>query len=173
MKVQILLAVIATTSMLKSEVISSDENAFHLKITQEVSATPSDAYTQFLNVGEWWSSEHTWFGDAKNMTIEPKAGGCFCERANGNEVMHMQVSAVFVDKEIVMLGGLGPLQKMGITGVMTWRFEMLESGKTQITNEYRVIGHGQDDMPGFAEIVNKVQTLQLGLLAKKLNQAET
>lgn len=154
----------------KAEVVSATDNYFHIKITAEVKATPSEAYAQYLKVGEWWSSDHTWFGDAKNMRIEAKAGGCFCETSEQGNVMHMQVSAVFPNSEVRMLGGLGPLQMMGLSGAMSWKFVAKDEQTTEIIHEYRVNGGGQTELPKFAEIVNKVQELQVSLLAKKLSK---
>ena len=40
----------------------------------------------------WWDPSHTWSGSAKNLTFEPKAGGCFCEKlADGGSVQHGRV----------------------------------------------------------------------------------
>ena len=145
MRVVITLIFLFLFNPLKAELVEATDNFFHLKITAYVKANPAEAYAQFINVGQWWSSDHTWFGDAANMTIEPKAGGCFCEKSEGKEVMHMMVSAVFPDQEIRMLGGLGPLQMMALDGAMSWKFLPSDDGGTQIVHEYRVTGGGQKD----------------------------
>ena len=166
----ILSTILAITLPNKAEVVSASDSFFHIKISAEVKSTPSEAYQQFLKVGDWWSSDHTWFGDAKNMRIEPRAGGCFCETSDQGDVMHMQVSAVFPNSEVRMLGGLGPLQMMGLSGAMSWKFVAKDEQTTEIIHEYRVNGGGQAELPKFAEIVNMVQELQVGLLAEKLAQ---
>ena len=153
-----------------AEVVSASDTFFHIKISDDVKVTPEVAYKQLLNIGEWWSSDHTWFGDAKNMYLEVRAGGCFCEKSEMGEVMHMQVTGVYPNAQIRMTGGLGPLQELGLHGAMTWKFVANEHGGTTITHEYRVNGGGVDDLPGLAEIVNKVQTLQVSLLVKKLSE---
>lgn len=168
MKVLVVLFVFCLTFSAYSEVVKATDSFFHIKIEARVKASPEESYAQFIRIGEWWSSDHTWFGDAKNMTLEPKAGGCFCEKSDGQEVLHMTVSGVFPNKELRMLGGLGPLQMLGLSGAMAWKFVEAEDGSTTIIHEYRVNGGGQDDLPKLAEIVDKVQTLQVSLLAKKL-----
>jgi hypothetical protein len=169
MKVLVFIALLNSTFSSFAEVIKATDNFFHIKITADVNTNPSASYQQFIKVGEWWSSDHTWFGDAANMTIDARAGGCFCEKSNGNEVMHMLVTGVFPDQQIQMTGGLGPLQMMALDGAMSWQFRPGKNGGTEIIHEYRVTGGGQDDLPKFAEIVNKVQELQVSLLAKRLN----
>jgi len=159
-----------SSSLLQAEVVQADERFFHIKIVREVSVTASDAYDQFIKIGEWWSSDHTWFGKASNMTIVEKAGDCFCEREGKREVLHMLISYVDPGKEIRMLGGLGPLQMMGLDGAMSWKFEDKTTGGSIITQEYRVNGGGQKDLPQLAAIVDKVQTLQTNLLVEKLAQ---
>ena len=66
------------------------------------------------DVGLWWDSSHTFSGNAENLSIDDKAGGCFCENLeNGGSVRHLEV--VFVDpgKTLRMIGGLGPLSSDG------------------------------------------------------------
>jgi len=58
----------------------ANEQGFHLEITQAIEAPAEIAFEHFTNdIGSWWLSSHTWFGDAKNLSIDTKAGGCFCE----------------------------------------------------------------------------------------------
>ena len=66
------------------------------------------------------------------MTIEAKAGGCFCEKSEEKEVLHMTVSYVEPNKEIRMVGGLGPLQMLGVHGGMSWKFEAIDANTTKI-----------------------------------------
>lgn len=169
-KALLLTSVLLISPIIKAEVVKATDSFFHIRINQEVKVTPAIAYQQLLNIGDWWSSDHTWFGDAKNMYIEAKAGGCFCEKSELGEVMHMMVTGVYPDSQIRMTGGLGPLQELGLHGAMTWKFVANESGGTIITHEYRVNGSGVENLPGLAEVVNNVQTLQVSLLIKKLAQ---
>ena len=167
-KILLVSCLVLLSPLLRAEVVTATDTYFHIKITNDVSVTPEVAYKQLLNVGEWWSSDHTWFGDAKNMYIEAKAGGCFCEKSEMGEVMHMMVTGVYPGSQLRLTGGLGPLQELGLHGAMTWKFGANDSGGTTITHEYRVNGGGVENLPGLAEIVNKVQTLQVNLLVNKL-----
>ena len=64
------------------------------------------------------AEDHTWWGRASRLSIDARAGGCFCEIAGKRQAQHMQV--VFADpgKLLRMSGGLGPLQGMGLSGVL-------------------------------------------------------
>ena len=133
-----LLFVLLAATSVSAEVMSRGDTGFNLRITGEVSAGPAEAYEQFLRINEWWRESHTWYGDADNLSIEPRAGGCFCEISGNNEVLHMLVTYVKPGEEVKMVGGLGPLQMMGIHGGMSWRFEAIEGG-TRIVQTYRTV----------------------------------
>lgn len=152
-----------------AEVVGSDKHGFELKIEREVNVSRSIAYQQFLNVGQWWSPDHTWFGKAKNLSITPEVGGCFCEISNQKQAMHMTVSFVNPDNEIKMIGGLGPLQMMGINGGMSWKFTSLDDKRSLITFHYQVSGYISGGLNKLAPIVDQVQSLQLNRLASLLN----
>lgn len=163
-----ILLMFATLSF--GDVTHKGENGFYLKITGEVDVTPEVAFNQFLQISDWWIASHTWYGDAANLHIEAKAGGCFCEISGDNEVLHMLVTFVKPGAEIKMVGGLGPLQMMGLHGGMSWRFEPTETG-TQIIQTYNVTGYSPGGLMDLAEIVNAVQTSQLEALVNHLQES--
>ncbi len=70
---------------------------------------------------------------------------------------------VFVDpgKTLRMTGGLGPSQRMGLSGTPEWSFAE-EKGGTRITLWYRAGGHAPDDLHKFVPVIDQVQGLQLG-----------
>jgi len=141
---------------------------FEINIESTVKKDHKSVYQQFLNVGEWWSADHTYFGQSKNLSIEAKAGGCFCEVSGTKEVLHMTVSFVDPGKEIRMIGGLGPLQMLGIHGGMSWQFIPVNDNETKIIHHYQVVGFKKDGFEKLAPIVNKVQTLQVSSLVEKI-----
>jgi hypothetical protein len=104
-----------------ADVTGKGDTGFTLVITGEVNTTPAEAYDQFIRIEEWWLEGHTWYGRSENLSIEPKAGGCFCEISGDNQVLHMLVSYVQPGVELKMVGGLGSLQMMGVHGGMSWR----------------------------------------------------
>ena len=158
---------VSCAQLAQAEVLYAVDSGFHIRIAHEVKADPATAYAQFLRVGEWWNGDHTWFGKAENLSIEPWMGGCFCEAAGGKSAMHMTVSYVDPGREVRMIGGLGPLSGLGLDGAMNWMFEPLDNGGTRIVHNYRVTGYYPEGLQDLAKIVDQVQTLQVsGLLAK-------
>jgi uncharacterized protein YndB with AHSA1/START domain len=144
-----------------AEVLHSAEDGFELKIGVSVPATPEQAYQKFVDIGSWWSPEHTWWGKAENLSLTPEAGGCFCETDGDKSVLHLTVVFVSPNREIRLSGGLGPLQQMGLNGVLTFKFIPVSDNETRIVQIYRVSGYDPNGLKGLAPVVDKVQTLQM------------
>jgi len=153
-----------------SEVLDKSASGFTIESSVAVDRPIEEAYQQFLNVGEWWDGDHSWFGSATNFYIEPQVGGCFCEVDGDRQAQHMVVSFIEPNQEVRMLGGLGPLQMMGVNGAMSWSFAMDENGLTTITHRYTVSGYYKDGLDKLAPIVDAVQTGQLMRLLEKLKE---
>jgi hypothetical protein len=158
MKKYVLLLVLALNA--HADVLSSGPNGFEINIERTAMVDAQTAYAQFLRVDEWWHPEHTWFGDASGLYIEPNVGGCFCEKSTDKAALHMTVSYIVPGKEVRMVGGLGPLQMMGVHGGMSWRFVAVGDSETKIIQHYQVSGFAKDGLAGLAPVVDQVQTLQ-------------
>lgn len=152
-----------------SQVVSSDNHGFQLKIESHVNVEKTQAYQQFLKVNQWWHPDHTWFGNSQGLSITANVGGCFCERNDDKQAMHMTVSYVDPNNEVRMIGGLGPLQMLGVNGGMSWKFEAIDDTHTKITFHYQVVGFIDGGLTKLAPIVDQVQTIQLTRLTNLLN----
>jgi len=153
-----------------ADVISSDNHGFQIVIERIVKIDKAVAYKQFLKIGEWWNADHTWFGKSENLSLDTKAGGCFCEKEGAKEVLHMLITFVDPGNELKMVGGLGPLQMMGLSGGMSWKFEQINDSETKISHHYQVSGYTKGGLIELAKIVDNVQTLQVESLVMKLTQ---
>lgn len=102
-------------------------------------------------IGQWWSSDHTISGDARNMSIDARPQGCFCETlGEKGGVVHMTVTFVNRNVLVRLTGGLGPLGLMGLDGNMVWEFFDDDDG-TRVRFSYAVGGYmpgGLDTMAG-------------------------
>lgn len=156
-----------------AEVLSSGDRGFTIQIERQVEVEPAAAYQQFIKVGDWWNAEHTYYGKSENLSIDAKAGGCFCEIEGDKQVLHMTVSYVEPgtssnNPEIRMIGGLGPLQMLGVHGGMSWQFVSVGENKTKIVHRYQVTGYMEGGLDKLAPIVDKVQQMQVDSLARLL-----
>ncbi|MDE2437729.1 MAG: SRPBCC family protein, partial [Sphingomonadales bacterium] len=135
----------------RAEVASTSDSGFVVTQSVEVPASKSEVWKALVAPAKWWSSEHTWSGDAANLYIDAQATGCFCEKLpkpadapadqRMGSVEHMRV--VFADPQRGMLrmkGGLGPLQGEPVDGV--WTITLKPSGKdgTRVEWDYAVTG---------------------------------
>ena len=156
-------------SAANADVTGSGENGFSIHHTIALDASPAAAYRAVTEeLGNWWIADHTWSGDAANLSIDARAGGCFCEKlADGGSMQHMLITWAQPGKEIRMTGGLGPLQMMGVHGGMQWRFEPTEEGSILEFN-YVVTGFSPDGLAALAPIVDTVQGQQLEALRSYL-----
>ena len=123
------------------------------------------------DVDRWWPKDHSWWGSDSLLSIDPRAGGCFCESAGDRQALHMTVVFVEPGKTLRLLGGLGPLQGMGLHGALEFQLAPAEGGGTSITLRYRVGGYSPDDLGEFAPVVDRVQGVQLQGLADYLRKA--
>jgi uncharacterized protein YndB with AHSA1/START domain len=143
-----------------AEVADSSASGFTVKNSLSINAAPDEVYRRLLHVGEWWNSEHTYSGDSHNLSIEAKAGGCFCEKLpNGGSVQHMEVLLAMPGRTLRMGGGLGPLQGIGAVGSLTIQFSQVGAG-TKLTMTYAVAGYLPAGMNTWAVPVDSVLTGQ-------------
>jgi uncharacterized protein YndB with AHSA1/START domain len=152
----------------RAEVLSHGPTGFLIENAATVPADPATTWNALVNdVGRWWPADHTWFGRSENLRIDARAGGCFCEIDGERQAQHMTISFVDPGRLLRMLGGLGPLQGMGVHGALDWRLEAADGG-TRITLRYQVSGYAPGELDALVPVVDQVQAQQLGGLAKYL-----
>lgn len=162
------LALASLPAAAHGEVVAAGAGGFHLKLERTLAATPEATWQALLAIGTWWDDEHTYSGKAANMTLEPRAGGCFCERYDGGEIEHMRVAYVSPAKQqLVMVGGLGPLLWQGAAGSLAITLKAVEGG-TAMKWEYRVAGFEPAGFEATAPLVDKVMGLQADRLAARV-----
>ena len=160
----------AVSPALQAKVIETGAERFVTRDTASVKAPPLATWLALIKPGEWWNPEHSWSGDAKNMTITPQGGGCFCERIpvgdSGNSsamegsARHAEVLQAFPMHVLRMRGGFGPLQGEPATGVLTITLKEVPGG-TRILWEYNVGGPMRYKVAEIAPAVDAVMSEQL------------
>jgi hypothetical protein len=98
-----------TAAAAHADVIESTPSGFTIRTSVEVAATPRAVYNALsAQVSNWWDPEHTWSGNPRNMSIDARAGGCFCEKLmSGGTVAHMTIVLADPGKTLRMTGALG------------------------------------------------------------------
>lgn len=140
-------------------------SSFH----EEVDAAPAAAWIVLTQVAHWWGAQHTYSGDAANLTLEATAGGCWCERWKGNSVEHMRVLVAMPPSTLRLEGGLGPLQAMAVNAVLTFRLTPHGAG-TALDVTYRVRAASDAALDRIADPVDHVLEEQVKRLAASLRK---
>jgi len=160
----LLLVMLAGAAPARGEVVDKAANGFTVRIVLQVAAPPETVYTSLVrHVGEWWDAEHTYSGDAKNMSIIAEPGGCFCERLPAGGVQHGSVVYVAPGRMLRLVGSLGPLQQAGVSGTMTWQMEKSGPG-SKLPFTYAVGGYYPGGLDNLAPAVDAVLAHQAQLL---------
>jgi hypothetical protein len=130
---------------------------FLVKLDANINAPAAKVYDALIGqVGSWWNPEHTYSHNARNLSIDARPGGCFCEKLpKGGGIEHLRVVYVAPPQIVRFSGALGPLQASGVAGSMTWK---LTGGadNTRLELAYSVGGFFQG---GFEKIAPAVEAM--------------
>ncbi len=151
----------------RAEVIETSDAGFLVKNEALIKGTPVEIYGALTGrIDRWWDSAHTFSGDSSNLSLDPRPGGCFCERLpNNGGVTHLTVVFAAPGKELRLTGALGPLQPDGLAGSMSWTLSEA-GGSTKVELRYSVGGYRSGGLRGLASPVDGVLNGQLQRLKK-------
>jgi uncharacterized protein YndB with AHSA1/START domain len=151
----------AAPAMAVGEVVSSAPGGFESRNVKVVSATPAETFAMLGRPGEWWSGEHSYSGEPKNLSMKLEPGGCFCEKLpDGGGVEHGRLLSVVPRKRLVLSAPLGPLQAEGVAATLSWSLEAVEGG-TEVTQTLVVGGFIRGGAEKLAAPVDAVLAEQL------------
>jgi uncharacterized protein YndB with AHSA1/START domain len=156
----------ASAAPASAAVIDAGATGMEVKHTVHIAASPQKVWEALLLPAKWWSSAHTFSGAASNLTLEPKAGGCWCEALpGGGSLKHMEVGFIAPQKSLVLQGGLGPFFDKGVAGAMTWSLSA-SGAETDLALTYRVGGYIKDGFEKLAPPVDGVLAEQIAGLKR-------
>ena len=152
----ILAAALFLAAAARADVVNTDVSGFQVKTTLSIAAPPAKVYAALSRVGKWWNPEHTWSGNAANLSLSTKPGGCFCEKLEGGGgAQHMVVVYAAPGKELRLNGALGPLQTEAAIGNLALSFNPKDDG-TELTWVYSVSGYTKGGWAAWAPDVDAV-----------------
>ena len=146
----------------RAELLAVAPHGFVSQHVLMLAAPPERAWTALTaDIAQWWDATHSFGGEASGFSLAAEAGGCFCESLqDGGVVRHMVVVHARPGKRLVMHGGLGPLQGMGVAGSMTFELSP-RAGGSELRYRYEVGGFTAGGLEGIAPAVDAVQLGQL------------
>jgi uncharacterized protein YndB with AHSA1/START domain len=163
-------ALLIFSGLARGEVRASAPMGFVVVHDLTLAGSPTTVYDAITaEVAKWWDASHSYSGEARNFSMDARAGGCFCERlADGGSVEHLRVLFAGPGNLLRLSGGLGPLQGMGATGVMDFSLSPAQGGRTRLEFRYSVGGYTEEGLETLADPVDTVLGGQLARLAAYL-----
>lgn len=160
------LAPFAVPHAARADVVASSDSGFVVSGEADIAGqTPAQVWQALIRPQDWWSSDHSWSGNAANMTLDPVAGGCFCEAIPGDlpgSAEHMRVVQVRPGELLVMRGSLGPMQGEALAGVLSITLAPLaDAAGTKIAWTYVIGGYARFPLAELAGAVDGVVSEQM------------
>ena len=159
----------------RAEVAAKGDGGFVIHLQADGAQPPAVVWQVLIAPAKWWSSAHTFSGDAANLYLDAQASGCFCEllpRAKDapedqrrGSVEHLRVVYVRPGVALRMAGALGPLQGEALAGAMTISLVATNEG-THVTLDYVVGGYARMKLDEVAPAVDAMLAEQLARLAE-------
>lgn len=175
------LAALCMAAPAAAEIHESRADGFIIRHSVTVARPALAVWLALTRPGEWWSDAHSWSGSAKNMTLTPQGGGCWCERLPGvsggeggdleGSVMHGEVLMASPLRQLRIEANLGPLQSEPVRGVLTWALKEAPDGGTVVQMEYHVGGSMRVKPADIAPAIDRVLGEQVARLADHLGGA--
>jgi uncharacterized protein YndB with AHSA1/START domain len=159
-------ALLLPVSSAFAEVLRADDTGFEIEHVRTLESAPDAAWNRLVRPADWWHPDHTWSTDAGNLSLDPRAGGCFCEALpGGGSNEHLRVVHAAPGRLLRLDGRLGPLQPLPLTGVMSWQLAGTEDNSTTVTLRYVVAGPPGSALQNWAPPVDGVLAQQIDRLA--------
>lgn len=150
-----------------AEVTEAAEGGFSVRHEQRVAASPAQVWAALVAPARWWSAAHSWSGEAVHLSLDPRVGGCFCERWAAGEAEHGRVIHIVTGRLLRLRGSLGPLQGEALSGTLSFQLAPDGTG-TKIIVDYVVGGHARFPLRTLAPAVDAVIGEQAAGLARAL-----
>ena len=155
------LAACAVSCAAAAEVVDSQPDGFTIRETATIAGPPAKVWATLIKPAAWWSSDHTYSHDARNLTLDARAGGAWLETLpSGGSVRHMVVVYIDPPGALRLEGALGPLQAMGGGGHLTVSLKQ-RGDATDVTLTYDFGGHTPGGLQAMAPAVDGVLGEQL------------
>lgn len=169
-----LVTALAWGSSAPAEVRSANEVGFSVASGVRIDRDARSIYTLIVKPARWWSREHSYSGDTANLSMNPRAGGCFCERLPGADgsagsVEHARVILADPYKRLRLSGALGPLQADAVIGTLEFTLTPAHKG-VEVTISYVAAGSMRTDPRQIAPVVDRVLAEQLARLKRVAGQ---
>ena len=144
-----------------AEVVASSDTHYVLRHQAMSEFSAEEVWQRLVKPSTWWHPDHTYSGDANNLSLEATAGGLWREDWSDGSVVHGRVMLVQTGKVLRMDAPFGPLQGVGAYVVWTITVTSEKDGSVVVFEETATgpEGAGLDKLAGAVDGV-KSQAIQ-------------
>ena len=121
-----LLLLAAFTASANADVIVASADHYTLRHEAVSPLAPEAMWNRLVHPETWWSSVHSYSGDAANISLDLRAGGLWKEEWDGGSVAHGVVLYLKPTEQLRLEAPFGPLQSMAVNVV--WTITILPEG---------------------------------------------
>ena len=150
------LGVLLSTPVL-ADVVSASDTHFVLRQEAVSPLPPAQLWQRLIRPADWWHPDHTYSGDAANLSLTAAAGGLWREDWAGGSVAHGEVKYVKHGEALRLEAPFGPLQALGAYAIWTITIEPGEGGSKVVFDEVATAPPGSD-MAEMAKAVDYVKS---------------
>jgi uncharacterized protein YndB with AHSA1/START domain len=166
-----LAAVVMLATPARADIVPANPAGFMIDQRVEIAAPPAKVWATLIQPAKWWSKENTYSGNSANLTLDPRAGGCWCEKLkDGGSVEHMRVVMLAPNDSLRLVGALGPLQAGAVAATLSVELKAEGSG-TVLRYSYVAGGFMRPSLDAMALPVKTVLDAQF-LNLKKAAEAK-
>ena len=140
-----------------AEIVSASDSHFVLRHEATDTRSPDELWARLVDPASWWHPDHTYSGDAANLSLDVRAGGLWLESWDGGSVAHGEVVLVEFGSVLRMNAPFGPLQGVGAYTIWTITIEADGDGSRVIFDETSAAPAGTK-MNELADAVDFVKT---------------
>jgi len=102
-----------------ADVVEASPERYVLRQEASSDIAPDALWARLVNPASWWHPDHTYSGDAANLSLDLQAGGQWREDWAAGSVVHGRVLLVQNGSVLRLDAPFGPLQDIAVTVVWT------------------------------------------------------
>ncbi len=140
-----------------AEIIEATPERYVLRQEASSPLAPDALWARLIKPASWWHPDHTYSGDAANLSLDATAGGLWREDWQGGSVLHGQVLQVLDGSTLKLDAPFGPLLDLAVTVVWTISVTPEGSGSRVVFDEI-ANGTAASKLDALAPAVDFVKT---------------
>ncbi|NVJ98370.1 MAG: SRPBCC domain-containing protein [Alphaproteobacteria bacterium] len=150
------IAFVGNGTRARADIVEANPDRYVLKHEATSALSPEKLWNKLVNPANWWHPDHTYSGDAANLSLDLQAGGLWREDWSGGSVFHGSVLQVKQGSMLRLDAPFGPLQDIAVKVV--WTITITPEGEgSKVTFHEIASGDPKSGLDQLAPAVNFVK----------------